>query len=324
MLFRKETIEGWAENIRESTTTEDKEAILLSLRSYSFHFINGASKKPPTKPDSPAQHIEAVREGVSVLWHMFIETAKVFDHDDAFQEKLIQSLLWTKEYDALRRAFHRDETDELDWDAYGFAESLQAAWEPLLTGDDPVEQKQDRLNLAAFSAKLMSVGVCGDLIVSTALWYLRQTLEMDHDEERTISLLPASMAWVDHTRHKPLALSITSSEPPQEEGEIPALAAPGSLAQNNGVADPGFSLQRWLFWRRRFQELSHSANPEVAKKAKEGFMRMVHCGYDMEYDVPGEARFMERLQTAMGEELIRSGKESVEGDDINIKVDWID
>jgi hypothetical protein len=255
---------------------------------------------------------------------MFIETAKVFDHDDAFQEKLIQSLLWAKEYDALRRALHRGETDELDWDAYGFEESLQAAWELLFTGNDSVERHQHRLNLAAFSAKLMSVGVCGDLIGLTALWYLRQTLEMDQEEERTASLLPASVAWVGHARHKLLTLSITNSEPPQEGGGISALVAPGSLAQIYGVSHPGFSLQRWLFWRRRFQELSHSAKAEVAKKAKEGFMCMVHCGHDMEYDVPGEARFMERLQTAMGEELIRSGKESVEGDEIDIKVDWID
>ncbi|KAL9098457.1 MAG: hypothetical protein Q9187_009662, partial [Circinaria calcarea] len=81
---------------------------------------------------------------------------------------------------------------------------------------------------------------------------------------------------------------------------------------------------RWLFWRRRLQELSHNADTAVAEKAKKGFMSMIFCGRNLDYDVPGEVTFKAKLEAAMGEALAKSGKESVDGDEIDINVDWVD
>jgi hypothetical protein len=53
-------------------------------------------------------------------------------------------------------------------------------------------------------------------------------------------------------------------------------------------------------------------------------MSMIFCGRDLDYDVPGEMKFTEMLQAAMGEELAKSGKQCVDGDDIDINVDWVD
>ncbi len=51
---------------------------------------------------------------------------------------------------------------------------------------------------------------------------------------------------------------------------------------------------------------------------------MISCGRTLDYDVPGEAKFAEKLQAAMWGELVRSGKKSVSGDEIDIDVDWAD
>lgn len=51
---------------------------------------------------------------------------------------------------------------------------------------------------------------------------------------------------------------------------------------------------------------------------------MISCGRNLDYNVPGEARFTEKLQAAMGEALAKSGKKSVSGNDIDINVDWVD
>ena len=53
-------------------------------------------------------------------------------------------------------------------------------------------------------------------------------------------------------------------------------------------------------------------------------MAMITAGRLLDYEVPGEEKFKEKLQAAMGEELARSGKQSVSGDDIDINVDWVD
>lgn len=79
-----------------------------------------------------------------------------------------------------------------------------------------------------------------------------------------------------------------------------------------------------MCWRRRLQELSHNGDLAVAKEAKKGFMSMISRDRELDFDVPGEARFAEKLQTAMWETLVRSGKKSLGGDEIDINVDWVD
>ncbi|KAH7303999.1 hypothetical protein BKA65DRAFT_225601 [Rhexocercosporidium sp. MPI-PUGE-AT-0058] len=308
--FRQEAREAFdAEILSSSSSTKDKSDQLISIQSFSFQFIKDASRRPQAEA-------EAVQEGLYVLWHMFIETAKALEKDDPFQEKLVSLLLWTKELDSIHRSLHPTENATAGWESYGFADSLQTHWEQLLITGTGKQQ----CNLAAFSAKLFAVNSCQDSLRLTVLWYLRAALEVE-DETKTIALLPAAVVWVDHCRHKLLTLSVIEQSDKEPRSQ---LLAAGELARKAGVDQDGFSLQRWLFWRRRFQELSHNEDKEVVKEAKKGFMNMIFCGRELDFDVPGEAKFTERLQAAMWEALVNSGKESVSGDEIDIDVDWVD
>ncbi|KAF2807349.1 uncharacterized protein BDZ99DRAFT_465256 [Mytilinidion resinicola] len=308
--FRHEVREAFDVDVIEASSEEDKLGLLISIQSFSFHFIKDASRRPPA--DS-----EAVQQGLDVLWHMFREAAKALEKDDAIQDKLISLLLWTKEFDSLHRSLHSTKTVTTSWEKYGFADSLQALWNQLLTAGTASKQ----CNLAEFSAKVLTVGIYRDEIAVTALWYLREALETD-DEAKAFALLPAAVVWIENCRHTLLAFSATD----QSYGthSKPHLLAPGALARRAGVEEQGFSMNRWLFWRRRLQDLSHNADSAIAKEAKKGFMAMIFCGRDLDYEVPGEMKFTEKLQAAMGEELVRSGKESVDGEDIDINVDWVD
>ena len=308
--FRQEARDAFDVDISNISSDEDMLDQLTSIQGFSSYFIKDASRKPPAES-------ETVLQGLQVLWHMFIETAKVYDKDGTFQEKLISLLLWTKEFDSLYKSLHPTGTAAASWESYRFADSLQASWEQVLT----IGPASHQCNLAAFSAKALALGICRDSIGLTALWYLREALETD-DEPRTISLLPATVVWIEQCCDHHLTFSAMNQ--PSEEQSKAHLVALGALAQRADIDRPGFSIKRWLFWRRRLQELSHNADTAVAKMAKKGFMSMVSRGSHLDYDVPGEAKFTEKLQAAMGEALGESGKKSVSGDDIDINVNWVD
>jgi hypothetical protein len=219
--FRQEVQETFGAQVREVSSEDDKLGLLVSIQSFSFHFTNDISHRPPAE-------FEAVQQGLNVLWYMFLETAKVLQKDDAIQEKLVSLLLWTKEFDSLRRSLHPAETATTAWERYRFADSLQALWDQLLTTGTASQQ----CNLAAFSAKALAVGICRDSICLTALWYLREALETD-DESKAIALLSAAVAWIENCRHTLLTCSaINQSYGEQSKAH---LLAPGALARQAGL-----------------------------------------------------------------------------------------
>ncbi|KAH6970727.1 hypothetical protein BKA56DRAFT_596815 [Ilyonectria sp. MPI-CAGE-AT-0026] len=303
------------QHVRESfdadldvTTDQQKKDELASIQSFIFNFITLPSTRPSVEPES-------MQRNLGFIWHTFIEMAKALDKDDAFQEKLISLFLWMKEFDSLHKTLHQTETTALAWESYGFADALQASWEKLL-GTGTASQQ---CNLAAFSAKALHLGIYREALGLTALWFLREALETD-DEAKTAALLPAAVVWFSHGRHKLVAFSVSHKT---YEDSKSHLVTPGALARAANVDAHGFSMTRWLFWRQRLQELSHNTDSAVAKEAKDGFLLMVSSGRELAYDVPGEARFSERLYATLDEELIRSGKESVGTEDIDVVVDWV-
>ena len=308
--FRQEAKDAFDVGISDISSEEDMLEQLTCIRGFSYHFIKDTFRKLPAES-------EIVLQGLHLLWHMFLETAKVFENESAFQEKLVSLLLWTKEFDSLYRSLHPTETAAVSWESYRFADSLQASWEKLLMTGTASHQ----CNLAAFSAKALAVGICRDSNGLTALWYLREALETD-DETKVISLLPATVVWFEQCSDHLLTFSAMNQS--YEEESKAHLLTLGALAQRADIDQHGFSIKRWLFWRWRLQELSHHADAAVAKKAKKGFMSMIFCGRNLDYVVPGEAKFKEKLEAAMGEALAKSGEESVDGDDIDINVDWVD
>ncbi|KAI8650075.1 hypothetical protein LRP88_14840 [Fusarium phalaenopsidis] len=310
VAFRHEALEGFLADLHDVSSPKDKQELLTSIQSFAFQFLKDTSNKALTLR-------EEVDQGLQVLWRMFIETAKVLEKDDPFHDKLVLLLLWTKEFDQLYKDLHPSDSAKASWESYGFADSLQEAWEHTLESGT----SSKLCSLATFSTKTLSAGVCQDSLALTALWYLRETLEKS-DETVTASLLPAAVIWVDECCHRLLTFSILGRS--YEAHPRSNLSACRTLAQAQGVNQSGFGLKRWLFWRERFQYLSHSEGSNVAKEAKRGFMAMINCGRDLDYEVPGEARFAERLQKTMWEALVESGKESLGGDEIDINVNWVD
>lgn len=309
VAFRHDVLEGFLSDLHGVSSPKDKQELLTSIQSFAFQFLKDASSKDMT-------YHEEVDEGLQVLWRMFIEMAKVLEKDDPFHDKLVLLLLWTKEFDQFRKDLHLSDSTKASWESYGFADSLQESWEHTLESG----RSSQLCSLATFSTKASSAGACQDSLALTALWYLREALETS-DEVVIASLLPAAVIWVDQCRHRLLTLSILGRS--YEAHPKSDLSACGALVQAQGVNLSGFSLERWLFWRQRFQHLSHSKDSTIAKEAKRGFMAMINCGRDLDYEVPGEARFAERLQKAMWEALVESGKESLDGDEIDINVDWV-
>jgi hypothetical protein len=63
-------------------------------------------------------------------------------------------------------------------------------------------------NVAAFSSKLLGLGVCRDALGPVALSYLQDALENDEEVTDTARLLPAAVVWIEHSRTQLLAFSI--------------------------------------------------------------------------------------------------------------------
>lgn len=300
------------ERIQGISGHEEKLEQLASIQKFSILIIKDGSLRRPMES-------KAVQQGLDLLWHMFLQVAQIVDADDTLQDKLVTLLLWTKEFDQHCKSLHPNTgSSPPSWDSYGFAQCLQREWNQLLTTGATSQQR----NLAAFSAKSLAIGVSPDVLGLIALSYLREALETDN-EVTAAAQLPAAVVWIDHCRDKLLAFS-AAGRFRDAQYQVAHPAAPGVLAEKANVTLRGYSLERWLFWRQRLQRLSRNADITVVKSARQGFLSMITCGRDLDYEVPGEAKFVEKLQVVMAEALAASGKPSVGLEDINIDVDWVD
>lgn len=291
--FLDEVKANFDADLTRLSTENEKADLLLSIQSFSFPFIKEAAQ-------TPTHAWTITKNCVDLLWYMFIETAKTLGKDDLYQDKLLLLLQWTREFNKLHCTTHPAEVIEgTVWETYGFSEKLYEAWEQLVA----VGNVEQQVNLANFSAKALATGVCPYGLRRVASWFLREALETK-DDARTIVLLPAAVMWINLCCHALLASSV--------------------MRIKSNATEREFHLDRWLLWRQRLQHLSKHPDHSVSEQAKKGFMRMISCGKDLGIEVPGEATFGKKLQTALYEELLRSGKNSVDGDEIDIDVDWVD
>ncbi|KXH49612.1 hypothetical protein CNYM01_07605 [Colletotrichum nymphaeae SA-01] len=348
------------------STLKERQELLTSIQSFAFQFLKAAAHAshshqafaqtdhgPSGERDESNHHaVEAnahpdtetddlAQQGLAVLWGMFTSTAQVIDADDAFQDRLVGLLAWTREFDGLYRRLHGVVVGGADaggvgggWESHGFAQSLQLAWEQLFT-DLPRNTSiaQRSRNLAAFSARVLAMGLCGECVAGTAFWVFERALGGNEERDEIVlrELVPAVVVWLKHASHALLARCCSSPAAGGLDTITDTATDPISRAdapstdQTTAETQYGeFSMSQWLRWRRRLQKLSHDADADVARLAKKGFMSMIFCGRDLGVDVEGEARFAERLQEVMYRELVRSGKEVVEGDEVEIEVDWVD
>ncbi|KAK0639202.1 hypothetical protein B0T16DRAFT_462902 [Cercophora newfieldiana] len=294
--FRRLSLEIHEENLRDASTSQDKLDVIRAVERHGLLITKDASRRP-------ASMASEVQLCLNTVWDEVISTAEVldFDQDAALHDQLVSLLLSLKEFDTLCRALYPSANPFPSWESYQFGERLQSA---------------------GTSSKALAVGICGDSLSRTALSCLRNALEVD-DEAKAVARLPMAVVWIDHCRHQLVAFSVMNrfGENTDDRGAGSFLAA---QIGGHDVEVGGYSLERWLFWRKRFQTLSHHADAVVANEAKTGFMSMISCGLDLDCDVPGEAGFREKVAVAMSDELNASGRPSVDIDDINVDVGWVD
>ncbi|KAF5724861.1 hypothetical protein FMUND_418 [Fusarium mundagurra] len=303
--FRHEVLKGFAEDLQDIASDKEKQDLLISIKSFALHFIKEPLKRPIT--DFPT-----VKQNLDVLWHIFFKASTAIDSDSLFQDRLVLLLLWTRQFDLLYKELYTGQNIPGNWESYGFAQSLQTVWEELVKEGSEAELR----SLATFSSKVLAAGICEEQISSTALWYMHEALETSDDN--IAKFLPGAVAWMELCSHALLRDCVLKADERQSSLNLEP------LAHDQRVDGAEYSMARWLFWRRRFQKLSRHPDTSLAQLAKKGFMAMIHCGRDVDYSVPGEDVFAERLQATMWAELVKSGKESLDGDDVDIDPDWVD
>lgn len=171
-------------------------------------------------------------------------------------------------------------TDGPIWSNLPFLiQDLRLAWNEAM---DPSVHTAHRHNLAAAIARLAGLGVrddalsgCGLRVMCDTLETPRRltaaaaTLETEQVLPTMIQLLPAAKAWLLYAGHKLLRLSDQCYDGCAWSSEA---STPGELTRSAGVDSAGFSRARYVFWRKRLEELSQCDEEEVKKEALHGFI----------------------------------------------------
>lgn len=279
------------------------------------HFVASPSQ-PATFP-----------ERFHTLWYMFIRAAENIDGDSAEQDRLFNQLVYAKELGTPVTQQEIPSVPVSPWRGLPYlVDDFQVAWVEKSWQLRPHERR----NFAAFTARLLALGSCDLDISLCALWLLRETLEASRPIEpdpttppRTplSELLPAVAQWFQISNTKLLKLAVHQ----WGDGNNTELALPGELARAEAVDRPGFSILRWVFWRKRLGELCyHQGASDVAATAKIAFEHMIITGRLLGHQIPGEKSYWSRVYHTLDMELKRSGKPSVGLEEIVTEPAWAD
>jgi len=177
-------------------------------------------------------------------------------------------------------------------------------------------------NFAAFTARLVGVGICGDELGACMLQLCKYVLEVE--ESPKVELLPAVTQWFKYCGRKLNRLTVRSVTFQDEPQILPALASAA------GVHKPGFSVARWLFWRQKVKGFALSDDVELAAEGKRVFVEMMMVGRLTESRLPGEKVYWDKVKEKMDrllEERFRTGgRTTVEMEDVEHEIDlnWVD
>lgn len=241
------------------------------------------------------------------IWYQFVQAAKNIDADHPAQDRLTRLVVWASELGVLTRTRKRSQlvqlkeaegeakeegkvnegdsqelvvqeamtTDGRIWiDLPFLVQHMRSAWTEAM---DPSVPTAHRHNLAAAIARLAGLGVRDDALSGCGLRLMCETLETPRELTAAASesdtqqvsltvmqLLPAANAWLLYAGHKLLRLSDKFYDGSAWSAEA---STPGELARRAGVDSPGFSRARYLFWKKRLEELSQCDEEEVKKEA---------------------------------------------------------
>ncbi|KAI9646025.1 hypothetical protein NHQ30_005463 [Ciborinia camelliae] len=240
-------LESLMNGYSESLAQKKREELLDDTLALCCVCIKDALRKPQDES----------KEALVSVWVIFTNTAQNIEWNDPFHDRLICLLLWTKEFDVLRRTLRPEEMKtRCSWECYHLVKVVQKSWKQLLFSNHDTIAKQ--CNLASFTATALAIGT-HDWLGITALWYLRESLEMT--DKRTVSLAPVTIIWIRTAGAKLLTFSILKKKWKNQDNDNDALnvewlQTPGLLAKVAGVTEQGFSLRRWLFWKGRFERFA--------------------------------------------------------------------
>ncbi|KAF8858505.1 hypothetical protein BDZ45DRAFT_673942 [Acephala macrosclerotiorum] len=207
------------------------------------------------------------------LWRLFIWCAKGTPADDTRQDMRASQIVYIRELGVVistetePREALTEEGERIWVDLPYLTADFYTAWESAL-GMKPSHMN----NLAAFTARLVEVGVRADELAFCMLQLCKQVLETEQPAigAPLDELLPAVFQWFKHCGEKLKRLCISNhtvtGEPKFD---------PGPLAQAAGVHKTGFSVDRWLFWRKIVEDFAKSKDEKIAVEGKRIFNQMM-------------------------------------------------
>jgi len=259
------------------------------------------------------------------IWMLFIWCAKGTPADDPRQDQCAMQILHVRELgdvfitkeDTPREALMEGERIWIDLPY--LVQDFRNVWEKAL------DMKPSHMhNLAAFTARLAGVGVCEDKLTFCMLQLCRQILETERQagEPPLAELLPAIGRWFIHCGEKLNRLCINSHIFPEETRFLP-----GPLAQAAGVQENGFSVSRWLFWRKTIKDFAVSGDEKLAEEGKRVFDHMMLVGQQTQNKLPGESKYWDKVWKTLGNEMAErnknGGNHCVEITDVKIDLNWV-
>ena len=233
-----------------------------------------------TEPSKPIQVIELeIRE----VWYLFILAAMSIDAHHPAQDRLTRLVLWAQELGVIKRSTKTSEGDELVveeavtsdgriWvDLPFMVHHVQKGWKNVMS---PSTLPNQRCNLAAGIARLAGLGVRNEAFSECGLDIMRQALETPRSDDPTSGhkschgteegtslslseLLPVVQIWLHFAGDKLLRLCVSDhrdTDPTWNTVNSPI----GTLARDAAVDSQGFSLARFLFWKKRLQDLKEA------------------------------------------------------------------
>ena len=255
------------------------------------------------------------------LWRQFIWCAKGTPADDTRQDQRAMQILHIRELgvvinsseEAPREAL-TPEGERIWVDLPYLAADFRDVWENAL------DMKPSHMkNLAAFTARLASVGVCEDRLTFCMLQLCKQVLETEQPAGGAplTELLPAVSQWFQHCGEKLNRLTLSSST-----FEDDARTSPGPLAQAAGIEETGFCVSRWLFWRKKVKDFALSGEERLAAEGRQVFDTMMMVGQNTRNKLPGESRYWDKVYEAMGR-MVHTKSGGVSMAEVDIDLNWV-
>ncbi|KAK4541620.1 hypothetical protein LTR36_007764 [Oleoguttula mirabilis] len=236
------------------------------------------------------------------LWYLCIETAKITPVKGAAADQLVAQLVAARQLGHIRRPDRSKPNADIDrrsevqhapelehavtssnermWTDLPFlVTDLRAAWANSVRRMSQTECE----NLAGFTGRLATAGVCDPHLTSCALILFREALETPRrilgsdkltgggpaHETPLSEYLPAVLAWLWYGSYQILDLCARNHLPTVDDSQCEDWTTVGEslAADSEATQKAGFTMLRWQFWKRQLKEIErHVGDKAVAEQ----------------------------------------------------------